>query len=73
MLTYRVLFSFEQRLRKIVDFGISTEGISKRYHTTRYSRGTSWYHAPELSNESPGIITEPIFGPLAASYMKRSA
>lgn len=33
---------------KIADFGLTAEGSTKRAHTTRYSRGTSGYRAPEL-------------------------
>ena len=44
------LYSSQQRVWKIADFGLATEGTSKHHHTTRYARGTSSYRAPELVN-----------------------
>jgi len=46
-----VLFSREKRAWKIADFGLASEGTSKHANTTRYSRGTSGYRAPELVKE----------------------
>jgi serine/threonine protein kinase len=42
-----VLYSCKKRVWKIADFGLTAEG-SKKAHTTRYSRGTPSYRAPEL-------------------------
>jgi serine/threonine protein kinase len=36
---------------KIADFGLTATGTSQKSYTTRYSRGTSGYRAPELVNE----------------------
>jgi serine/threonine protein kinase len=36
---------------KVADFGLTTEGTSTRMHTTRNSRGTTGYRAPELVKE----------------------
>ena len=46
-----VLYSRNDRAWKIADFGLTSEGTSKRCNTTRYSRGTSGYRAPELLKE----------------------
>ena len=43
-----VLYSFGDNLWKISDFGISTEGTSKRARTTKLARGTPCYRPPEL-------------------------
>jgi len=43
-----VLFSSVQNCWKIGDFGTASSATSKRLHTTRYSRGTTGYRAPEL-------------------------
>lgn len=43
-----VLYSCQEWAWKIADFGLATEGTSKRARTTRYARGTSSYRAPEL-------------------------
>lgn len=43
-----VLYSCQHHTWKIADFGIATEGTSKHSQTTRYSRGTTSYRAPEL-------------------------
>src|SRR5271170_5478965 len=46
-----VLYSRNVGAWKITDFGLTSEGTSKRCNTTRYSRGTSGYRAPELLKE----------------------
>jgi serine/threonine protein kinase len=46
-----VLYSLRANSWKLTDFGISAEATSKREHTTRYSRGTESYRAPELLQE----------------------
>jgi serine/threonine protein kinase len=38
---------------KIADFGMTMEGSSKRPKTTKLSRGTASYRAPELFSSSP--------------------
>jgi serine/threonine protein kinase len=43
-----VLYSGEYQAWKIADFGLTSEGTSKRAHTTRYAHGTSSYRSPEL-------------------------
>lgn len=43
-----VLYSHKDQAWKIADFGLTQQGTSKRAHTTRYSRGTGGYRAPEL-------------------------
>ena len=43
-----VLYSRQEGVWKIGDFGLTMEGTSQRGHTTRYARGTSSYRAPEL-------------------------
>ena len=47
-----VLYRVEDGRWKITDFGLTSEGTSRRAHTTRYARGTSSYRAPELLSES---------------------
>jgi serine/threonine-protein kinase Nek2 len=46
-----VLFSEKKAIWKIGDFGLTSEGTSKHVKTTRYSRGTDCYRAPELLKE----------------------
>lgn len=49
-----VLYSMKTRKWKLVDFGISGQATTMRAVTTRYSRGTSSYRAPELlQSENP--------------------
>jgi serine/threonine protein kinase len=48
-----VLYSSQNRAWKITDFGITVVATSKQAQTTRYSRGTASYRAPELLQESP--------------------
>ena len=43
-----VLFSSVHNCWKIGDFGTASSATSKQLHTTRYSRGTAGYRAPEL-------------------------
>ena len=43
-----VLYSSYDKLWKIADFGLTTEGTSNRAITTVYSKGTQGYRAPEL-------------------------
>lgn len=43
-----VLYSAQQNLWKITDFGCTVEGTSRRAQTTAFSRGTASYRAPEL-------------------------
>ena len=47
-----VLYSHKDQAWKIADFGLTSEGTSKSPNTTRYSRGTSSYRAPELIREA---------------------
>jgi len=47
-----VLYSHKDQAWKIADFGLTSEGTSKTPHTTRYSRGTSSYRAPELIRDA---------------------
>jgi serine/threonine protein kinase len=42
-----VLFSNKEKCWKLADFGSTAEATSKRLNTTRFSRGTSGYRAPE--------------------------
>ena len=42
------MFSQKDRCWKIGDFGTASEATSKRLNTTRYSRGTTGYRAPEI-------------------------
>lgn len=46
--TYLVLYCRKDQFWKIADFGLTSEGTSRRAKTTLYSRGTSSYRAPEL-------------------------
>jgi ankyrin repeat protein len=48
-----VLYSHQMRAWKIADFGLTSETKTNVAHTTRYSRGTGGYRAPELLNENP--------------------
>ena len=48
-----VLYSSYDKLWKIADFGLTAEGTSKRAITTKYSRGTEGYRAPELLLDDP--------------------
>jgi serine/threonine protein kinase len=48
-----VLYSETDECWKITDFGTATEATSKHFNTTRYSRGTACYRAPELIREDP--------------------
>ena len=43
-----VLYSKQDQAWKIADFGLTSEGTTGKAHTTRYSRGTPSYRAPEL-------------------------
>ena len=49
--SHLVLHSLRNQLWKIADFGISSEATSKQYCTTRYSRGTPCYRAPEILDQ----------------------
>ena len=42
-----VLYSRHDQAWKIADFGLTTQGTSKRAQTTHYSRGSPSYRAPE--------------------------
>jgi serine/threonine protein kinase len=46
-----VLYSIEQDVWKIADFGFSAEGTSKGLFSTAYGKGTPSYRAPELLGE----------------------
>jgi serine/threonine protein kinase len=46
-----VLFSHRDKHWKLADFGTAVKATSKLLHTTRFSRGTSCYRAPELLKE----------------------
>jgi serine/threonine protein kinase len=46
-----VLYSESCNCWKITDFGTASEATSKRMNTTRYSRGTASYRAPEVIAE----------------------
>jgi len=48
-----VLYSHSGEVWKIADFGLTTEGTSKKIHRTVYARGTSSYRAPELVEDEP--------------------
>lgn len=48
-----VLYSRDDGYWKIADFGLTTEGTSKRKITTVYSKGTEGYRAPELLLDNP--------------------
>jgi serine/threonine protein kinase len=43
-----VLYSVEDQAWKIADFGLASEGTSKRLRTSRYALGTPSYRSPEL-------------------------
>ena len=42
------MYSSTDQAWKIADFGLTSEGTSKRAHTTRYAQGTPSYRSPEL-------------------------
>lgn len=44
----KVLYAQTQDMWKVTDFGTAAETTSKREHTTRFSRGTECYRAPEV-------------------------
>jgi ankyrin repeat protein len=46
-----VLYSHQKKKWKITDFGLASVATSKKAVTTRYSRGTEGYRAPELLQE----------------------
>lgn len=46
-----VLFSMKDICWKIADFGTASKATSKRLNTTKYSRGTESYRAPEVLND----------------------
>jgi serine/threonine protein kinase len=48
-----VLYSESHKCWKITDFGTASEATSKHMNTTRYSRGTASYRAPEVIAEDP--------------------
>lgn len=48
LMTFLVLYSLQDQVWKIADFGLTTEGTSNLARTTHYSRGTPSYRAPEL-------------------------
>lgn len=52
-LTLKVLYCHRDNLWKLADFGLTTEATSNQAVTTRYSRGTGGYRAPELLSEDP--------------------
>jgi serine/threonine protein kinase len=45
---------------KIADFGLATDGTSKKAHTTQYSRGTCSYRAPELLKDTHPTFTNKV-------------
>ena len=46
---------------KVADFGLTVEATSKQLHTTRSSKGTSSYRAPELVREhGPGTFNNKV-------------
>lgn len=47
LLTHIVLFSRKDNCWKLADFGSAAQATSKRLNTTRDSRGTAGYRAPE--------------------------
>ena len=47
----KVLYSTVDRVWKIADFGLTSEGTSQSLHNTETSRGTPGYRAPELLRE----------------------
>jgi len=46
-----VLFSIRDSCWKLGDLGTVADGTSKHFNTTRYSRGTACYRAPEILQE----------------------
>ena len=54
----KVLFSANHCLWKIGDFGLTTEGSSRRLIQTEQARGTMCYRAPELLNDPPVFSTK---------------
>ena len=51
-----VLFSLSNKLWKVADFGLTSEGTSSRLVTTHHSKGKPSYRAPELLREQkPGF------------------
>ena len=48
-----VLYSSYEKLWKISYFGLTAQGTSKGAITTKYSRGTEGYRAPELLFDDP--------------------
>jgi serine/threonine protein kinase len=54
------LYSVQDRAWKIADFGLTSEGTSKHAQTTRHSRGTSGYRAPELVNGEKYLYTNKV-------------
>ena len=57
---FPVLFSLTAKVWKLTDFGLSAEATSRRHHTTRYSRGTGGYRAPELLVHDPGKFSNKV-------------
>lgn len=54
-----MLLSVKDNAWKITDFGLSSEGTSRIAYTTRHSRGTPCYRAPELiRQESHSFFTK---------------
>jgi len=47
-----VLLCVKEGAWKIADFGLASDGTSKKLHTTRDGRGTPCYRAPEFIQES---------------------
>ena len=45
---YIVLYSGTAECWKLADFGLTSQGTSRRLHTTAHSKGTDGYRAPEL-------------------------
>jgi len=43
-----VLYSRVDRLWKVADFGLTSEGASQSFHDTEFAKGTPGYRAPEL-------------------------
>ena len=55
-----VLFSAIDRAWKIGDFGLTTEGTSRRNRLTELARGTPCYRAPELLVEHDPVFTNKV-------------
>lgn len=55
LLTGLVLLSTYDKVWKITDFGLASEGNSKRATTTHNARGTACYRAPELVQPEPSV------------------